>query len=175
MINFKGKSKESLTFTDHPTVMKTTIRQGIKSDLPQVLELIRELAAYEKAPDEVTVTVADMERDGFGEQPVFRFFVAEHEGRIIGISLYYIKYSTWKGTCVFLEDLVVTEAFRCHGIGKLLFDEVAKVAKNMGVQRMEWQVLEWNAPAIAFYKKLNAVLDEEWVNCKLTYSQLQAY
>ena len=171
MINYKGKS---LTFAPHSPLMTTIIRKGIKSDLPQVLDLVRELAVYEKAPAEVTVTVADMERDGFGENPVFQFFVAEQEQRIIGISLYYIKYSTWKGKCVFLEDIIVTEAFRRHGIGKKLFDEVVKVAKEMKAQRMEWQVLEWNEPAIRFYEKMSANFDTEWINCKLTGEQLKA-
>lgn len=155
--------------------MTTTIRKGIKSDLPQVLDLIRELAAYEKAPHEVTVTIANMERDGFGENPIFQFFVAEQNDKITGISLYYIKYSTWKGKCVFLEDIIVTEEFRKCGIGKKLFDEVVKVAKEMQAQRMEWQVLEWNEPAIEFYRKLNSVFDSEWINCKLTFEQLQSF
>lgn len=154
--------------------MNITIRKGTRNDLPQVLELIRELAAYEKAPGEVTVTVAGMEQDGFGENPVFAFFVAEYGNRIIGIALYYIKYSTWKGRCIFLEDLIVTEAFRQHGTGKKLFNEVAKMAKEMNVQRMEWQVLEWNEPAIRFYEKMSANFDTEWINCKLTGEQLKA-
>lgn len=155
--------------------MNITIRKGTKKDLPQVLDLIRELAAYEKAPLEVTVTIEEMERDGFGEHPVFHFFVAELDDKITGISLYYIKYSTWKGKCVFLEDIIVTEQHRKHGIGKKLFDEVVKVAKEMKARRMEWQVLEWNEPAIKFYEKLNANFDSEWVNCKLTEEQIAAY
>ena len=155
--------------------MEITIRKGVRDDLPQVLELIRELAAYEKAPDEVAVSIAEMERDGFGENPVFRFFVAEKEEKIIGISLYYIKYSTWKGKCIFLEDIIVTEQHRKSGIGRRLFDEVVKVAKDMRARRMEWQVLEWNEPAISFYKKLDSNFDPEWVNCKLTGEQIAKY
>lgn len=155
--------------------MNITIRKGTKKDLPQVLDLIRELAAYEKAPLEVTVTIEEMERDGFGEHPVFGFFVAEDAGKILGISLYYIKYSTWKGKCIFLEDIIVTEQYRKHGIGKQLFDEVVKVAKEMNAKRMEWQVLEWNEPAIKFYEKLNANFDKEWINCKLTEEQIKSY
>ena len=151
------------------------IRKGIITDLPQVLSLVKELAAYEKAPNEVTVTIAEMERDGFGKNPVFNFFVAEADGRIVGISLYYIKYSTWKGKCVFLEDIIVTETCRKSGIGKKLFDEVVKVAKEMNAQRMEWQVLEWNEPAIKFYEKVNSNFDNEWLNCKLTGEQIQEY
>jgi GNAT superfamily N-acetyltransferase len=155
--------------------MEISIRKGVRDDLPQVLGLIRELAAYEKAPGEVAVTIEEMERDGFGENPVFRFFVAELDKKIIGISLYYIKYSTWKGKCIFLEDIIVTEQYRKYGIGKKLFDEVVKVAKAMHARRMEWQVLEWNEPAIKFYEKVNSNFDAEWVNCKLTEGQIAEY
>ena len=108
--------------------MKVTIRKGNKSDLPDLLKLIKELATFEKAPAEVTVTIEELKKDGFGNHPVFQFFVAEAEGAVVGISLYYIKYSTWKGKCIFLEDIIVTEKFRGQGIGKTLFDEVVKVA-----------------------------------------------
>ncbi len=155
--------------------MEIVIRKGVKNDLSQVLQLVKELAAYEKAPLEVTVTVEDMERDGFGNNPIFYFFVAENDGKIVGVSLYYIKYSTWKGKCVFLEDIIVNEPFRKFGIGKKLFDEVVKVAKEMHVERLEWQVLEWNEPAIKFYEKLNSHFDSEWINCKLTGEQIQKY
>lgn len=155
--------------------MDISIKKGVKSDLPQVLELIKELATYEKAPDEVIVTLEELERDGFGENPIFNFFVAENENKIVGIALYYIKYSTWKGKCVFLEDIIVTETFRKYGIGKKLFDNVVKVAKEMNAPRMEWQVLEWNDPAINFYKKLNSTFDNEWINCKLVGDQIQNY
>lgn len=165
------KTKELNNFA----TMNLSIRKGLKPDLPQVLKLIQELATYEKAPNEVAVTIAEMERDGFGDNPIFKFFVAEVEGKIVGISLYYIKYSTWKGKCVFLEDIIVTEEYRKYGIGKKLFDEVVKVAKEMKARRMEWQVLEWNEPAIKFYEKVNSHFDSEWVNCKLTDSEIQNY
>jgi GNAT superfamily N-acetyltransferase len=155
--------------------MEILIRKGLKTDLQSALNLIKELADYEKAPDEVTVTVTEMERDGFGPNPVFNFFVAESDNEIIGIALYYIKYSTWKGKCIFLEDIIVTEKYRKHGIGKKLFDEVVKVAQEMKMKRLEWQVLEWNKPAIEFYKKLNANFDSEWLNCKLNEKQIQNY
>ncbi len=155
--------------------MTFNIRKGIKTDLPQVHSLIRELAVYEKAPNEVTVTIAELENDGFGESPVFEFFVAEAGGKIVGMALYNIKYSTWKGKCIFLEDIIITEQHRRNGIGKKLFDEVVRVAKEMKVPRLEWQVLDWNEPAIQFYKKLNAHFDEEWINCKLVGKQLQNY
>lgn len=152
-----------------------SIRKGTKPDLPQTLQLIKELARYENAPDEVTVTVEILERDGFGEYPTFNFFVAETGGTIVGIALYYTKYSTWKGKCIFLEDIIVTEKFRNQGIGKKLFDAIALVAKAVNAERLEWQVLEWNVPAIEFYKKLNSHFDKEWINCKLTKQQLIMY
>ena len=117
------KTKELNNFT----AMNISIRKGLKNDLPQVLNLVKELAIYEKAPLEVTVTIDDMERDGFGNNPIFKFFVAEADNKIVGISLYYIKYSTWKGKCVFLEDIIVNEPFRKFGIGKKLFDEVVLI------------------------------------------------
>lgn len=149
------------------------IRRGTESDISAALGLVKELAAYEKAPDEVEVSVEEMKNWGFGKNKVFDFFVAEENGIIIGIALYYYKYSTWKGKCMFLEDIIVTESQRGKGIGKLLFDEIVKVAKTEKVSRLEWQVLEWNEPAIKFYKKYNAVLDEEWINCKLTNHHLE--
>ena len=145
-------------------------------DLPQVHALIVELAEYEKAPQEVTNTVEDMHWDGFGENPIFKFFVAEsEEDGIVGIALYYMAYSTWKGKMLFLEDLIVTERYRRSGIGKMLFDAVAREAKEVGAKRFRWQVLEWNEPAIAFYKKIGASLDGEWINCNMTEEQINAY
>lgn len=151
------------------------LRTGTKADLPRVLELITELAVYEKAPAEVVVTVEQMENWGFGKDKIFDFFVAEVNGNITGIALYYYKYSTWKGKCLFLEDIIVTENLRGKGIGKLLFEAVARVAKEQRVKRMEWQVLEWNEPAINFYKKYKATLDPEWINGKLTEEDLQKF
>lgn len=148
------------------------IRKGTVSDIPGALHLVKELAAYEKAPAEVEVSVAEMENWGFGKDKVFDFFVAIENGVAVGLALYYYKYSTWKGKCLFLEDIIVTEKMRGKGIGKLLFEEIIKVAKQDKVRRMEWQVLDWNEPAINFYKKYNAVLDGEWVNCKLTNHHL---
>ena len=151
------------------------IRKGVQADLPQVLNLVKELAEYEKTPAEVEVTVEEMINWGFGKDKIFEFFVLEKENKIIGIALYYYKYSTWKGKCLFLEDIIVTESERCKGYGQLLFNVVAKVAKEQKVRRMEWQVLEWNTPAIKFYEKYNSVIDPEWMNCKLTYEQLQSF
>jgi GNAT superfamily N-acetyltransferase len=149
------------------------IRIGIEKDLPGILNLIKELATYEKAPDEVEVTLAEMQNWGFGKEKIFDFFVAEENNVIVGLALYYYKYSTWKGKCMFLEDIIVTEAERGKGIGKLLFDEIVKVAKKEKVRRLEWQVLDWNTPAIKFYEKYATHLDPEWINCKLTDHQLK--
>jgi GNAT superfamily N-acetyltransferase len=155
--------------------MRFIIRKGSKKDVPDVLKLVKELAAYEKAPDEVVLTGEQLEEDAFGNAPVCSFFVAQEGEKIVGMALYYIKYSTWKGKCVFLEDIIVTESYRKCGIGKLLFDEVVRVAKGMKVKRLEWQVLEWNTPAIRFYEKLNSHFDKEWINCKLTDREIEHY
>ncbi|RIJ37489.1 GNAT family N-acetyltransferase [Pontibacter oryzae] len=151
------------------------IRKGTIDDLPQVHGLIRELAEFERAPLEVTTTVEEMERDGFGENPIYKFFVAEGAEGIVGIALYYTAYSTWKGRTLYLEDLVVTERLRRQGVGRKLFNAVAQEAKDTGAKRFRWQVLEWNEPAIAFYKTIGADLDGEWINCTMTEEQIQKY
>lgn len=146
-----------------------SIRQGIKSDLPEVLELIRELAEYENAPHEVENTVERMEIDGFGANPIFDFFVAEKAAKIIGIAIFYYRYSTWKGKRLYLEDLVVKENERGTGAGKLLFETTIDKAKKEACTGMMWQVLDWNEPAINFYKKYDAHLDGEWINCSFNF------
>jgi GNAT superfamily N-acetyltransferase len=156
-------------------MMNISIRRGTPTDLPHVYALIQELAVFEKAPDEVTNTLADMYEDGFGANPVFEFFVAEAEDKIIGLCLYYLAYSTWKGKMLYLEDLIVTEAYRRYGVGKKLFDVFAKRALELNAKRLKWQVLEWNEPAITFYRKLNANLDPEWINCNMTAEEITAY
>ena len=148
------------------------IRKGKKEDLPQVLELIKELALYEKAPHEVINTVERMELDGFGPNPIYGLFVAEEDGRIKGISIYYWRYSTWKGKRLYLEDIVVTESERGKGTGKLLFDRTMQHSLDENCTGMMWQVLEWNEPAINFYKKYNAKMDDEWTNCTLEREQI---
>ena len=156
--------------------MEINIRRAIKEDCPRLLELIKELAVYEKAPDDVTVTSEHFTESGFGEMPVWWAFVAaspsnslsKGEGEIIhGFALYYIRYSTWKGQAMYLEDIIVTEAMRGKKIGKLLFDQLIEEAREKKFNRIIWQVLEWNEPAINFYKKYNAEFDPEWVNCSL--------
>lgn len=151
------------------------VRVGLREDVPAVLNLIRELALYERAPEEVTITLKELEEDGFGQNPIYGLFVAEADGALVGIALYYEKYSTWKGRCVYLEDIIVTESMRGKGIGAQLFEAVVAIAKERNSARMEWQVLEWNEPAIGFYKKYNAELDGEWLNGKLTREQIQSY
>lgn len=148
------------------------IRRGTKADIPAVLQLIKELALYEKAPEEVTNTIEAMEQDGFGEHPVFRLLVAETEGGVVGMAIYFIKYSTWKGKGVYLDDIVVNEAFRGQGVGRILLDEVIRDCKNLGAKQLHWQVLDWNEPAINFYKKYAASFDNEWINCKLNEEQI---
>jgi len=156
--------------------MVITIRKGAERDIKQVHALVQELANFERAPQEVTNTEADMLRDGFGENPIFKFFVAESEqDGIVGIALYYTAYSTWKGKTIYLEDLIVTERLRRTGIGRMLFNAVAQEAKEVGAKRFAWQVLEWNEPAIAFYKKIGASVEGEWYNCRMTENQIQHY
>jgi GNAT superfamily N-acetyltransferase len=146
---------------------ETIIRKGKKEDLPGVLKLIKELALFEKAPEQVINTVSEMEKDGFGTNPVFLFHVALIENDIVGIAVYFIKYSTWRGKGLYLDDLIVTEKHRGKGIGKKLFDTVIEEAKKINARQMHWQVLDWNTPAIEFYKKYGASIDAEWLDCKL--------
>lgn len=143
------------------------IRTGKEEDLPMALKLIRELAVFERAKDEVTNTLDRMRVDGFGPEPVFGFLVAERDSEIIGLSLFYYRYSTWKGRCLYLEDLIVTESERRKGIGTALFERTMELAKEKNCVRMNWQVLDWNEPAINFYRKYHAHLDHEWINCSL--------
>ena len=147
--------------------MEIRIRRAVREDCPRLLELVKELAVYERAPDEVTVTPEHFAQSGFGEKPVWWAFVAEAEGQVQGFALYYIRYSTWKGQAMYLEDILVTESMRGRQIGKLLFERLVVEAKEKRFNRIIWQVLEWNAPAINFYKKFNAAFDPEWVNCSI--------
>ena len=152
--------------------MNINIRRAVKEDCPRLLELIQELAVYEKAPDEVTVTLEHFEASGFGEKPVWWAFVAEENGIVTGFALYYIRYSTWKGQRMYLEDILVTEKSRGKGLGKLLMDRLIEEAKEKRFNAIVWQVLEWNEPAINFYKKYKADFDPEWINCSIDLNKI---
>jgi GNAT superfamily N-acetyltransferase len=146
---------------------KSVVRKAIQSDIPAMLELIRELATYEKAPEEVINTPAMMLEDGFGINKIYDAFVAEADGIIIGIAITYYRYSTWKGRCLYLEDLIVTEKYRGIGAGQQLFNYCMDFGKMNKCKRMIWQVLDWNKSALDFYTKYGAHLDGEWVNGSL--------
>ncbi|WP_250254412.1 GNAT family N-acetyltransferase [Chryseobacterium sp. Marseille-Q3244] len=145
------------------------IRKAVQEDCASMLELIKELAEYEKALHEVTVTLDEFTDDGFGKSPVWGSFVAELNGEIVGISLYYDRYSTWKGRRLYLEDLVVTEKMRGKQIGKLLFDATLEYGKLNAYSGMVFQVLNWNEPAINFYKKYSPKFDDEWLNVSIEF------
>lgn len=147
--------------------MPISIRRAVKEDCSRLLDLVKELALYEKAPQEVTVTLDHFIDSGFGSNPVWWSFVAEEDGVILGFALYYIRYSTWKGQRMYLEDILVTEQARGKGIGKLLFDQLIEEAKEKKLSGIVWQVLDWNEPAINFYKKYNAHFDAGWINCSI--------
>lgn len=149
--------------------MEINIRRAEKEDCPRILELIQELADYEKAPDEVTVTLEHFTESGFGQNPVWWAFVAETDRGIQGFALYYIRYSTWKGQRMYLEDILVTNQMRGKGLGKLLMDRLIEEAKEKNLKGITWQVLDWNEPAINFYRKYNANFDPAWVNCNLYF------
>ena len=155
--------------------MEFKIRKGQKADLTSVLALIKELAEFENAPNEVSVTLEELEEDGFGQHPYYWFIVAEHKAEIIGLSFYFIRYSTWKGRFLFLEDFVVKEDFRGQGVGAQLFEETIRIAQRLEVKGMVWQVLDWNEDAIRFYKKYEASIHTEWLNGKLSNEQLNAF
>ncbi len=147
--------------------MSITIRRARRQDCPRLLELIKELAIFERAPNDVTVTLEHFTESGFGDNPVWWTYVAEENGRILGFALYYIRYSTWKGQAMYLEDILVTESARGKGIGKMLFERLIEEAKEKKFNRIIWQVLEWNESAIQFYKKYDAEFDKGWVNCSM--------
>lgn len=150
---------------------QTLIRRAVREDCARILELVRELADYERAPQEVTVTLEHFEESGFGPAPVWWAFVAELNGRVEGFALWYVRFSTWKGRRMYLEDFLVTEKLRGQGMGRQLFDRLLEEAKEKGFNGIVWQVLEWNEPAINFYKKYKASFDAEWVNCAIEISR----
>nr|AKK31319.1 acetyltransferase-like protein [Leishmania amazonensis] len=152
-----------------------TVRRAEREDTQCMYDLIMELAIYERAPECVVVSKAEMEEEGFGERPLWSAFVAELQEtddvkpRVIGMALYYYRYSTWRGRMLYLEDFVVTESYRGIGTGKMLFERVLQQAKEEGCHGMVWQALDWNTPAINFYKKYDAEIDAGWVNCTLKF------
>jgi len=150
--------------------MNIEIRKAEKKDCKRLMELIHQLAVYEKAPAEVTVTLDHFEESGFGQTPVWWAFVADVDGIVQGFALYYIRYSTWKGQRMYLEDILVSEELRGKGVGKLLFDKLLEEAKEKKFTGVVWQVLDWNEPAINFYKKYKEVsIDGEWLNCSINF------
>ena len=146
-------------------IQSPIIRRAVREDCPRLMELIHELALYERAPDEVTVSLQHFEESGFGAHPVWWAFVAEIDGVVAAFALYYIRYSTWKGQRMYLEDILVTKEMRGKGLGSLLFEQLMEEAREKKLSGIVWQVLEWNEPAINFYKRYHATFDAEWVNC----------
>lgn len=153
--------------------MQITIRKALASDAPAIHQLISELATYEQAGHEVSIDANQLVTDGFGSQPLFEVLLAEHKDEILGMALWFYAYSTWKGKCVYLEDIVVKHAHRRKGIGKQLFDALINRAAEVGAKRLMWQVLDWNEPAINFYKKYNAQISNQWLNVRLVQEQIQ--
>ena len=149
--------------------MSIIIRDAVREDVPIMFELIKELALYEKAPEQVTNTVEQMYVDGFEDNPIFGTIVSEVEGEIVGMALYYFRYSTWKGKRLYLEDLIVSETMRGRGLGEKLLESVIEKARQTACTGLMWQVLDWNEPAINFYKKFGAKFDEEWVNVNIDF------
>jgi GNAT superfamily N-acetyltransferase len=148
--------------------MEIKIRKAVKEDCSRILELVKELAVYEKAPKEVTVDYDHFEKSGFGSRPIWWAFVAEVDGVVQGFALFYIRFSTWKGQRMYLEDLLVTQEMRGRGLGKLLFEKLITEARKRKLNGIQWQVLEWNSDAINFYKKYDANFDPEWINCAIS-------
>jgi GNAT superfamily N-acetyltransferase len=151
------------------------IRKGKKSDLPDILSLIKELAEYENSANQVSITLEQLENDGFSKKPSYYFLIAEKSNEIIGMSFYWIRYSTWKGKFLFLEDFVIKKQHRRSGVGKALFNETIKICQKNQLNGMCWQVLDWNTPAINFYKKYNAEISGEWLSGKLTKEQIESF
>lgn len=151
------------------------IRKSRAEDMEAVLELIKELAIFEKEPEAVIVTVEDLIRDGFGADPLFYSYVAIEDGTIVGMALYYYRYSTWKGRTLHLEDLVVKETQRGSGIGFALYSEIIKTGHDDNVQRIEWNVLNWNTPAIEFYRKSGATVLEDWMVAQMSREQIEEF
>lgn len=151
------------------------IRKGNKNDMPAVLDLIKQLAFFEKEPEAVEISAEDLVKDGFGENPLFSTFVAEIDREIIGVALYYYRYSTWKGKTIHLEDLIVTESKRGTGAGFALYSEIIKEGKRQNVKRIEWAVLDWNEPAIRFYEKSGAKVFDDWRTVQMNENAINEF
>ena len=156
-------------------MIKANIRKAIKSDAASILFLIRELAIFEKEPQAVIVTQVQIERDGFGDRQLFKCFVAEVADQVVGMALYYPRYSTWKGPTFHLEDLIVTEPMKGKGIGTQLYNAFLGHAYDTGVKRVEWAVLEWNLPAIKFYQKSGATISDDWRSVQMDKKSIDNY
>ena len=156
-------------------MIKVHIRKAEKSDAASILFLIRELAIFEKEPQAVIVTQAQIERDGFGDRPLFECFVAEVADQVAGMALYYPRYSTWKGPTFHLEDLIVTEPMKGKGIGTQLYKAFIEYAHEVGVERVEWAVLDWNLPAIEFYQKSGATVLDDWRTVQMDKKSIEHY
>lgn len=155
--------------------MSISVREAKKADMESVLKLINELAVYEKEPDAVEVTVADLEQHGFGMNPSFHCFVAEKNHEVIGIALVYMRFSTWKGSVLHLEDLVVSQKMRGQGVGTILLNEVVKYGSQLGVKRVCWEVLDWNESAIVFYEQKGANVMRDWDVVHLDETAIKNY
>ena len=155
--------------------MDYNIRQASPKDMPRVLELIKELATFEKEPDAVIITAEDLVKDGFGDYPLFACFVAEINGIIEGMALVYFRYSTWKGRTVHLEDLIVRQEMRGTGLGSALYKKVLDYSREQGVKRTEWVVLDWNTPAIDFYQRSGATVLKDWYLVQMDENAMKAY
>lgn len=147
--------------------MEIVTRKGVRDDIPSVYELVVELAKFERALDQVSNTAERMTRDY--DEKLYDFFVAVAEGKVIGMALYYFRYSTWKGKRLYMEDIIVTESMRSQGIGKRLFDDILKEARDSKSTGMMWQVLDWNTSAVGFYRKYDSDFDDEWINCNIDF------
>jgi GNAT superfamily N-acetyltransferase len=153
--------------------MTTTIRPAVREDVPRILEFIRGLAAFERMPDAVTATEESLEREGFGDHPLYFCLIAEHDGRTAGYAIYFFSYSTWVGPGIYLEDIFVEPELRGLGIGKLLLEQVAAIAVEKGCARLQWAVLDWNTPAIEFYRAMGGEFLDEWRNVRVTGEALR--
>ncbi len=155
--------------------MNKIVRRSTPADMPQVLELIKELAVFEKEPDAVIVTVEDLVKEGFGKEPLFTCFVAEVANEIVGMALIYYRFSTWKGRAIHLEDLIVKESWRGKGMGEALYKRVIEYAAEKKVKRIEWAVLNWNVGAIKFYERSGANVMKDWYIAQMDEAGIKNY